>query len=317
MNRRRPARQTLQRCLPLKRKNASASALSSPRDRRTARARRVTDPDDATHRAIQAGDEPPPRRASSRDGSTRRTAGVATLLAVLAACASPLADYSGYAAPRAYPISCDAGWQHAGTALKANGFRIDDVQRAAEGGVVVGKRGSETMEMKVSCDSSGLWVTPSGLTPYAENGMRIAFQRVLETSRASRPATGLEVSAELVRGPEGKLYFQSGLSSFAMAAVRLRVANGGMRPVRLLWQGIQLRTASGTLVSPTSAQELRLRFPELAAELLPQLLEPAVLKTGNRAEGFVVVPDASYEGAVIKLIDVETGEAEEFDLIFP
>ena len=89
---------------------------------------------------------------------------------------------------------------------------------------MVGKRGSETMEMKVSCDSSGLWVTPSSLTPYAENGMRIAFERVLETSRASRPATGLEVSAELVRGPEGKLYFPSGLNSFAMAAVRLRVA---------------------------------------------------------------------------------------------
>src|SRR6478672_157119 len=48
----------------------------------------------------------------------------ARLLIVLAlsSCASPLADYSGYVAPRPYAIDCGAAWQYAATALKANGF---------------------------------------------------------------------------------------------------------------------------------------------------------------------------------------------------
>jgi hypothetical protein len=244
-----------------------------------------------------------------------KTARVVIMLA-LASCVSPLADYSGYVAPRAYAIDCDAGWQYAGTALKANGFVITEVRREGAGGVVVGKRGSETMQTTVSCEADGVHVTPSGLTPYAQNGMRIAFERVMETARIVRPPMGIEVSAELITGPESAFYFPSGLGTSSTVAARFRIANGGSRPVRLLTQNIQLRTPAGTYGAAIDSDELQRRLPVLAAEILPRLLTSAVLETGARTEGFLVFPEERYEGAVIRLIDVGTGEPEEFEIIF-
>ncbi len=238
------------------------------------------------------------------------------IMLALASCASPLADYSGYVAPRAYAIDCEAGWQHAGTALRTNGFVIVEVRREASGGVVVGKRGSETMTMAVSCEADGVHVTPSGLTPFARNGMLIAFERVMETARIERPPMGMEVSAELITGPESALYFSSGLGASSTVAVRFRIANGGSRPLRLLTQNIRLRTPSGAWGTALGRDEIQRRLPGLATEILPRLLTSAVLETGKQAEGFLIFPEDRYEGAVIGLIDVETEEPEEFDVTF-
>jgi hypothetical protein len=245
------------------------------------------------------------------------TAARLAIILALASCASPLADYSGYVAPRAYAIDCDAGWQHAGTALKTNGFVITEVRREARGGVVVGKRGSETMTMTVSCEADGVHVTPSGLTPFARNGMLIAFERVMQTARVVRPPMGMEVSAELIAGPESALYFSSGLGASSTVAARFRIANGGSRPMRLLTQNIRLRTPSGAWRGAIDPAEIQRRVPGLAAEILPRLLTSAVLHTGERAEGFLIFPEDRYEGAAIQLIDVETEEPEDFDVTFP
>jgi hypothetical protein len=238
------------------------------------------------------------------------------IMLALASCASPLADYSGYVAPRAYAIDCEAGWQHAGTALRTNGFVIIEVRREASGGVVVGKRGSETMAMAVSCEADGVHVTPSGLTPFARNGMLIAFERVMETARIVRPPMGMEVSAELITGPESALYFSSGLGASSTVAARFRIANGGSRPLRLLTQNIRLRTPSGAWGTALGRDEIQRRLPGLATEILPRLLTSAVLETGKQTEGFLIFPEDRYESAVIGLIDVETEEPEEFDVVF-
>src|SRR5262249_36881419 len=142
------------------------------------------------------------------------------IMLALASCASPLADYSGYVAPRPYAIDCGAGWQHAATALKANGFVIAEVRRETTGGVVVGKRGGETMTMAVSCEADGVHVTPSGLTPFARNGMRIAFERVMEAASVVGPVRGMEVSAELITGPESTIYFSKCLDASSAVAAR-------------------------------------------------------------------------------------------------
>lgn len=238
------------------------------------------------------------------------------IIFALASCASPLADYSGYVAPRAYAIDCGAGWQYAATALKTNGFVIAEVRREAAGGVVVGKRGPETMTMAVSCAADGFHVVASGLTPFARNGMQIAFERVMQTASVVRPPAGIEVSAELITGPESALYFSSGLGASSTAAVHFRIANGSPRPMRFLTQNARLRTPSGTSVAAISRDEIQRRLPGLAAEILPRVVASAVLKTGERAEGFLLFPDDRYEGAAIQLIDVETGEPEDFDLAF-
>jgi hypothetical protein len=244
-----------------------------------------------------------------------RTVIPSALMLAVASCASPLADYSGYVAPHPYEIDCAEGFQYAGTALRTNGFVISEVTREASRGVVVGKRDSETMTMAVSCDADGVHVTPSGLTPYARNGMRIAFERVMQTARVVRPPVGMEVSADLITGPEIALYFPRGLGGSAVAA-RFRIANGGSRPVRLLTQNIQLRTSSGELANATDSGDVQRGAPGLAGEALPRLLASTVLKMGDRTEGFLIFPAGRYEGAVIRLIDVETEEAEEFDVSF-
>ena len=147
--------------------------------------------------------------------------------------------------------------------------------------------------------------------------MIIAFQRVMETARSVQPPKGIEVSAELIAGVESALYFSRGLDASTVAA-RFRIANGGTRPMSLLTDKIRLRTASGTAGSPAlSSGEIQNRLPGTAAEILPRLLRSTVLKTGDRAEGFLIFPAARYESALVPLVDVETREAEEFETTFP
>jgi hypothetical protein len=237
---------------------------------------------------------------------------------VLASCASPLADYSGYVAPRPYAVECGEAWQYAATALKGNGFKIAEVRREARGGTVIGRRDSEEMRIGLSCESDGVHVTPSGLTPYAQNGLLIAFERVMQTARAERPPpSGMEVEVELIAGPESPLYFSSSLDGSSTTAARFRVANGGARPVKLVAANVRLRAASGALAAPVDGDEIRRRLPALAAEIVPRLLPSGTLESGQRAEGFLLFPENRYEGAMIPLVDVATGESDEFDVGFP
>jgi hypothetical protein len=235
---------------------------------------------------------------------------------LLAACESPLADYSGYVAPRPYAIDCDYSWRYAATALKANGFVIADVQREARGGVVVGKRAGETMSIGISCEADGVHVSPSGLTPYARNGMRIAFERVMASAPA-QPPQGLEARAELIAGPESALYFSRRLDD-STVAVLFRIANGGDRPMRLNAEKIRLRaSSSGATTAPLDREAVRTRLPDLAGEIFPRLLASGVIESGGRVEGFLLFPSGRYEGALVSLVDVKTQEAEDFEISFP
>jgi hypothetical protein len=182
---------------------------------------------------------------------------------------------------------------------------------------VVGKRGAETMTMAVSCEADGVHVTPSGLTPYARNGMRIAFERIMEAASVVRPARGMEVSAELITGPETAIYFSKGLDASSTVAARFRIDNGGTRPMSLLTDNIRMRSPSGATGTALGRGEIQHRMPGIAEEILPRLLRSAVLKTGDRAEGFLIFPADRYDGALIQLVDVETQEVEEFETTFP
>jgi hypothetical protein len=246
-----------------------------------------------------------------------RAAMRACLLIVLglSSCASPLADYSGYVAPRPYAVDCGAAWQYAATALKANGFTIAEVRRESTSGVVIGKRDGESMSMAVSCEADGVHVTPSGPTPFARNGLIIAFERVMASESAVRPPQGIEVKAELITGPETVIYFSRGLDA-SLVAVRFRIANGGTRPMSLPTDKIRMRTSSGATAAPLSSDEIQRRLPGAAVEILPRLLHSGVLRTGDRADGFLIFPTDRYDSALVKLVDVETQEAEEFETTF-
>lgn len=255
---------------------------------------------------------------TTMNGSANRAAFLLGPALALAACSSPLADYSGYVAPRPYVVDCNKAWQYAASALKANGFTITEVRRDGEGGYVTGTRSSEAMKVAVFCDAEGVHITPSGLTPYAQNGLRIAFERVMATDRAPRPApVGLQVSVDLITGPESALYFPGGLESSSLVAARFHVANGGSRAAKLVTESIRLRATSGARQPPIDRSDLQRRLPALAPEIVPHLLASGVLAGGQRAEGFLMFPADHYEGAFVPLIDVDTGESEEFDVGFP
>jgi len=233
----------------------------------------------------------------------------------LSSCASPLADYSGYVAPRPYAVDCGAAWQYAATALKANGFTIVEVRREPTSGVVVGKRDGESMSMALSCEADGVHVTPPGPTPFARNGLIIAFERVMASDSVARPPRGIEVRAELITGPETAIYFSRGLDP-SMVAARFRIANGGTRPMSLSAEKIRMQTSSGSPAPPLGSNEIERRLSGAATEILPRLLRSAVLRTGDRADGFLIFPSGQYEGALVTLIDEETREAEEFETSF-
>lgn len=235
-------------------------------------------------------------------------------LLYLSSCASPLASYSGYAPPREYSIACDQAYVFAAKALKANGFVISEVERETAAGVIVGVRESvavRRMEMRLACAASGVSLTPSGETPYAENGLRIAFERIAETSATTkRVPQQLEVEADLVTDPETKLYFSAPLGA---AALRVRVANGTARSFDVAPSAILLRVESGTFEPPLVRAEVERRFSSAMSAGSPRLLERARLAPGEAVEGFLIYPSAKYVAAVLRLIDVETGEPEEFE----
>jgi hypothetical protein len=238
-------------------------------------------------------------------------------LLCLSACVSPLANYSGYAPAREYSIPCDQGYVFAAKALKANGFAISEVERGTGSGVVVGIRESAAvrrMEMRLSCTASGLSLTPSGETPYAENGLRIAFERIAESGATTkRVPQQLEVEAELITDPETKLYFSGPL---AAVALRVRVANGTARPFEINPSTIVLRAESGASEQALARAEIERRFSSVMTAPAPRLFERVRLAPGESVEGFLIYPSGRYVAAVVRLTDVETSEPEEFETAF-
>lgn len=234
----------------------------------------------------------------------------------MAACASPLADYSGYVAPRAYPFACEDAFRYAAKALKANGFAVSRIERGEAGGVIEGEREKGgSMKIALTCDASGVWVTPSGETPFAENGMRIAFERVAEEAQRKAPMpTGLEFEAELIREPETQLYFSTPLAPRGLVALRMRVANGGDRDVDVDPSAARLRTAEGRLAAPVPLEELRTRLAAKDAARLPEMLLPRTrLQQRQSIRGFLFFPAGDYAAALFPLVDTATGEPEEFE----
>ena len=85
----------------------------------------------------------------------------------------------------------------------------------------------------------------------------------------------------------------------------------------LVTDKIRLRTSSGATAAPLSSGEIQERLAAAATQVLPKLLRSAVLKTGDRADGFLIFPAERYDSALVQLVDVETKEAEEFETTFP
>ncbi len=171
----------------------------------------------------------------------------------------------------------------------------------------------ETMSMAVSCEADGVHVTPSGPTPYARNGLRIAFERVMETARVVAAAAG--------HGGERRAHHRPGKRALLFA--RPRCLDGRCALPNRQWghpahepphDKIRLRTGSGATAAPLSGARSSAASRMPRAEILPRLLPSVVLKTGDRADGFLIFPADRYDSALVPLIDVETREAEEFEI---
>jgi hypothetical protein len=242
------------------------------------------------------------------------------LFLLWAGCASPLESYSGYVPPHEYAVPCFDAYLQAARALKANGYRISEVERGPEAGTVVGLREAERsrrMEIRIVCGPTGVSIFPSADSPYAENAMRIAFERAGELREgAARRGTELEVEAELVVDPETQLYFGGLLGPLGAVALRVTVANGTSRVVEVSPTAIGLRLATGDLQKPLGASEIERRLAPVVPGLAPLVLPAARLRSGESVAGFLFYPTGHYVGAVVPVIDVETGEPEEFETLF-
>lgn len=238
-----------------------------------------------------------------------------------AGCASNMSVESGGTrlpslAKKPYPVDCDTAHRYAARALKVRGYSITEVNRAPAGGVVVGVKDDQKTEMTVTCSGAASFVEATGGGTWVEQGVQFTFHQVVESGEGFwPPPKSPRVKVDKIEGPESKLWFSREVGSVGLTAVRVRVLNGGKRPLRLDPRGISAVGAGDARVRALGEADVRSRLgsdPTLEANLL----KAVTLEPGAETVGFVFFPSGPYSGANVQLIDVPTGEPDGYDVSF-
>jgi hypothetical protein len=98
--------------------------------------------------------------------------------------------------------------------------------------------------------------------------------------------------------------------------VRVTVRNGTDRPVVIEGSSIALLSPSGDPVAPldNGALAASLGTGDAASVVRGRLLQPTRVEPGTAVERFLVFPPGQYGEAQVALEDVETGEADGFQV---
>lgn len=216
-----------------------------------------------------------------------------------------------------YPVTCDDAHRYAARALRARQYKITEVTRSAAGGLVVGIKDGQETRMTITCGGDGTRLKATGGGSWVEQGLQFSFHLVAEKGdRFWPPPKAPRVQLELIEGPEIKLWFPQDLSSAGVAAVRVRIFNGGSRDLRLDPNQITAASSSGQSVRALPAAEVRKRLAGIDPGIGERVLQPLTLKNGNMAKGFVFFPAGSYVSGTVQLVDVPTGEADGYEVSF-
>lgn len=145
--------------------------------------------------------------------------------------------------------------------------------------------------------------------------MRVTFSRLVEAGdRIWPPPTSPQVRMELLVGAESKLEFPQQIDSLGLVAVSVRVINGGARTIRIDPRAVRARTAAGASAGALSEKGVLDRLSGVSPAIDGKILRAAKLRQGEEARGFVFFPAGVYTSAMVKIIDDQTNEADEFEV---
>jgi len=252
-----------------------------------------------------------------------RRLAVTVTLVLLAACP----------APRRYAVeqpglSCEKATRLAYDTMMQLGYTVTEAvpaTLAAPGRVVGSKRrpdGSlDRGVVRVACDAAGATLQPveGDLVPRYDFSRGFGYS---STALAKQPpaaavaAGGLEVSVEAIDVPRATLDLGGWPLAFAQALIRVTVRNGTDRSVVVEGEQVLLITASGDLVSPLGHAALGAAWngTPSAATVRARLLGRETVAPRAAVERYLVFPPGQYDEAQVALEDVETGEADGFQV---
>ena len=269
----------------------------------------------------------PNQRAIDAGDVMRQKSGVRWLAAMLILLA-------GCPAPRRYAVEqpgmpCERGTRLAFEVMQQLGYTVTeavDATRAAPGRVAGTKRRPDgTIDrgvVRVTCTATGVTFQPveGDMIPTFEFSRGFGYSA---TALAKQPPTeravgggGLQVTIEDIGVPRATL----DLGGWPMAGedvlVRVTVRNGTDRPVVIEGSSIALLGPGGDPVAPLEDGALAASLSAGGAgdTVRARLLERTRVEPGTAVERFLVFPPGQYAEAQVALEDVETGEADGFQV---
>ena len=203
-------------------------------------------------------------------------------------------------------------------------------------GTVIGKRaagydyGSNaathayTTTVTVTCSNAGAdfdAVTDEPLpgslsfkTDFAKAIETVATRRVQRPALADRPATGMVITVEPLRGGEAR--DQVGADLPGITTVRVTLENRTDRTYAFAADGVHLVTQEGEKVASLSAAEIAKRAGAAASGAAGKEISNGPLAPRATLSGFLFFPASAYQRATVVLTDQATDEEEGFRVDF-
>ncbi|MEO8604719.1 MAG: hypothetical protein ABI629_19275 [bacterium] len=274
----------------------------------------------------------------------RRVAAVRLLLAASLACGCSATAPGGFSQSLTRSRVSQAGMPCTEAARVAQGalLRVGYVPEATTvpqpgtPGVVVSKRAAGydiasnqashyyTTTVTLTCSNSGAdfdAITDEPLpgslsfkTDFAKAIETVAGRRIQRPALAERPATGMVIAIEPLRGGEARSGL--GVELPGVTTVRMKLENRTERTYIFSGDGVQMVTQQGDRVGPLDAAQTAKQVGAAAGTAASQRIADGVLAPKAVLSGFLYFPSSAYQRATVMLIDQETEEEEGFRVEF-
>jgi len=237
-------------------------------------------------------------------------------------------------------MACTEATRVASGALLRLGFDPEMVAAPQPGvpGTVVGRRNTGwsaatpeagevyTATVTISCSNRGAEfdaVTDLPLasalafkTDFASTIDTVASRRINRPRLAERPATGLVIGMEPLRGGDVTSEFGSDLSAAGITPVRVKIDNRTDRTYTFAAARVRLVTQEGERVKPLADDGQAQLTATLQATMREKRITDAPIAPNAVVSGFLYFPASAYRRATVVLIDQATEEEEGFSVEF-
>lgn len=222
--------------------------------------------------------------------------------------------------------------------LGYDGDVVTPAQPGAPGRVVAHKAGGYdygsnhatrqyTATVDITCSNAGATLDattdeplPGSLTfkgDFARTVDAVAARREQRPRLASRPAAGVVIGIEPLRGGDARGTFGSDLPAAGVTPVRLTIDNRTERTYAFAAARMRLESQEGERAAPLAIADAARRAGAGASQAVAEhAIGDAVIAPHGVVTGFLYFPASAYRRATVVLIDQETEEEEGFSVEF-